>query len=100
MKYLTVNADFQGTGLKDDFEGPIKPESLNLPEALIQRISKWLSDYQPIIRGGAEGRQERQREIKELDERGLEIAREVRDCLGADAKVLYYSEGTFSRMLP
>ena len=40
MRYLTVTADYQGTGVKDDFDGPVMPGSLGLSEELIGRISK------------------------------------------------------------
>jgi len=53
MRYLTVYADYQGAGIKDDFEGPVAPSSLDLPQQLIDRVADWVRDYQAIILLGA-----------------------------------------------
>jgi len=100
MRYLTVNADYQGTGINDDFEGPIAPSSIDLPQQLIDRIADWVRDYQPIIQLGTDERRNRVKEIEELDKTGIALARDLKAHFGASAKVQYYSEGKLKRMLP
>lgn len=98
MRYLTVGADYQGTGLKDDFTGTIEPTTLSLPSELIHRISKWVADYQSIIPLDEGERLGRKEEIQDLDKRGLVIARDLKAYLGEAVKVQYYSEGELTRL--
>jgi len=100
MRYLTVNADYRGTGINDDFEGPVAPSSLDLPQQLINRIADWVRDYQPIIQLATDERRNHVKEIEELDKTGIALARELKAHFGHSAKVQYYSEGKFQRMLP
>jgi hypothetical protein len=97
MRYLTVTADYQGTGLRDD-SGELSPDSLELPSELIQRIANWVENYQPIIKLDEAGRSRQMKEIMELDEIGLAIARAVKKHFGEAAKVQYFSEGRLLRM--
>ena len=100
MRYLTVYADYRGTGIKDDFEGPVAPSSLDLPQQLIARVADWVRDDQAIILLEPNERCNHVKKIEELDKTGMTLARELKAHFGHSAKVQYYSEGKSQRMLP
>ncbi|HXY60775.1 MAG TPA: hypothetical protein VEH26_04120 [Chthoniobacterales bacterium] len=99
MRYLVVDADYRGTGIRDEFTGQITPESVGLPQDLVERITKWVADYQPIIPVPSRERWKRSGEIEKLDEIGLDLARAVEGHFGAGARVKYFSEGKLKQML-
>ncbi|HWY40560.1 MAG TPA: hypothetical protein VNX27_07165 [Chthoniobacterales bacterium] len=99
MRCLVVDADYRGTGIKDEFTGQLTPESLGLPQDLVERISKWVSDYQPIIPIPTKERKKHLNKIEELDKVGLDLARSVKAHFGNNANVKYFSEGRLKQML-
>jgi hypothetical protein len=99
MRYLTITADYLGTGVKDDYAGPVDPQTLNLPQEIIQRISRWVAAYQPLILLNDNDRSFRKEEIERLDQDGLALARDIKNHFGEKAKIQYYSEGKLQRLL-
>jgi hypothetical protein len=91
MKYLVLTADCTSF-LRDEFNNEFDYLNLNLPIALIEKLRVWYEDYLPIIQLDNEERLKMNTEIIGLDERGLELAKEIRGQLG-DVKVKYFSEG-------
>ena len=99
MRYITVNADYMGTGLKDNFKGSISSDDLDLPLVLKAEISSWNTAYQPIVLMNDNVRSSNAELIKTLDDQGLSITRKIKDFLGDGYKIDYYSEGLFRRIV-
>jgi len=95
VRYLTVAADYTQSSLRDDFEGPVEPEALDLPKALCDELRKWNDQYRKVIPLGEEARTRADTAelISRLDEQGQGLAQRVADALKPEAKVRYYSEG-------
>ena len=95
MRYLTVVADYSQSSLHDDFDGPVEPEALHLPQALCDELRSWNDQYRTIIPLGEEARQrtENTELISRLDNQGQGLAQKVADALKPKVKVRYYSEG-------
>lgn len=95
MRYLTIAADYTQSGLRDDFEGPIQPEDLQLSAELCKRLKKWNDAYRCVIPLDDSERQasEMQTLINSLDAEGQQLAAEVSAFVEGGAKVQYYSEG-------
>lgn len=95
MKYLTIAADYTQSSVRDEFEGPIEPELLYLPQALCDELREWNNRYREIIPLSEDTR--RIARISELvdrlDEQGKNLALKVAEALEPEAKVRYYSEG-------
>jgi hypothetical protein len=98
MRYLTITADYQGSGISDDFAGEITPASLGLSQHLSKRIEEWVLKYQPIIPLDEEQRRLRLEEIERLDEEGIGLMQEVKTELGDAVKLSYYSEGKLRKV--
>jgi hypothetical protein len=98
MRYLTITADYLGTGVKDDYAEPIDPQTLNLPQEITDRISRWVAAYQPLISLDENERSLRREEIERLDQDGLNLARDIKTHLREKAKIQYYSEGRLQRL--
>jgi hypothetical protein len=98
MKYLLVWADYMSTGLRDEFSGPIEPMTLGLDEALARRMSEWVARYERITPLDESERALRRDEINKLDEEGINFANEVRNALGNEAKISYFSEGLLKKL--
>jgi len=94
MYYLTVAAEYSQSCLRNDFNGPMEPESLHLPDDLCQDLRHWNSRYRAVISLGMSERatSEVSALIERLDHEGKLLAERVRENIG-DAKVQYYSEG-------
>lgn len=93
MRYLVLTADYQVSGIKDEFEGFLSREELDLPEDLWSEIEKWVADYQYIIPLDAKERESLKEEIKSLDAKGLELRKKIIEFYKGNVKVKYYSEG-------
>ena len=93
MRYLTIMPDYTSSCLRDDFEGLIELEDLELPQEFISELSSWHDAYRQIIPLSDEERATRIQEIEQLDSKGLEIAKRLKDLVPGGAKVKYYSEG-------
>jgi len=94
MRYLTVAADYTQSCLRDDFEGPIQPESLGLPADLCSALRSWNEAYRRVIPMDEEERSDAEIAalICQLDEQGRDMASRVQQVAG-EAKVRYFSEG-------
>ena len=99
MRYLTVSADYDSTGVKDLNEGELDESQLPLDSVLWAKIKKWVSDYQIIIPMDNTERAASDELISKLDDQGLEICREILNHL-KDVKVEYYSEGRLRKLQP
>lgn len=95
MRYLTVAADYIESALRDDLEGPIEPEILNLPKSLCNDLRAWNLEYRAIIPLDQEARANPPiiEMIHELDKRGDTLAKRISSTVEENAKVRYYSEG-------
>lgn len=95
MRYLTIAADYTQSSLRDDFEGPIEPETLHLSKTLCEELREWNDQYRKIIPLSEEARRRATNAelIRRLDEQGQSLAKRVADALKPEAKVRYYSEG-------
>ena len=100
MRYLTIAAEYSQSCLRDDFAGPVEPESLNLPDDLCRELRQWNHEYRAVIplemseraKSGVSSL------IDRLDREGTRLAERVRKAIG-DAKVRYYSEGHLRYLL-
>lgn len=94
MRYLTIAADYTQSCLRDDFEGPIQPESLGLPGDLCSELHAWNEAYRRVIPLDEDERcrAEIASLIRRLDEQGRSLASRVQEAAG-EAKVRYFSEG-------
>lgn len=95
MRYLTIAADYTDSALRDDFQGPIDPETLGLPTQLSEELRMWNDEYRRVIPLDENERQQPEIAalIRRLDGRGQELAEDVASALLHNAKVRYYSEG-------
>lgn len=96
MQYLVVEADYQGTGIRDDYAGPVAPPELGISEDLTKRLHQWVERYSGLITGAVERTPER---TDKLDALGVALAQEIQGVLGDQAKVAYYSEGLGRRLV-
>lgn len=93
MKYIVLMPDYTGSCVRDEFEGEISVESLNLPEHILNEITTWHNAYRKIIPLSKEEREQRKEEIEKLDAQGLELAKSLKNLIPGGAKVKYFSEG-------
>jgi hypothetical protein len=102
VRYLTLAADYGASSpVRDDFDGPIEPSDLGLPDALVARLRAWNDRYQAVIPMDGEERAAPPNvaQIDELDREGLALCAAIAASLG-EAKVQYYSEGRLRRLPP
>lgn len=94
MRYLTIAANYTQSCLRDDFEGPIEPESLNLSDGLCSELRAWNDAYRRVIPLDEEERSttEIAALIFRLDQQGRDMAVHVKQAV-REAKVRYFSEG-------
>jgi hypothetical protein len=94
MRYLSIAAEYNQSCLRDDFEGPIEPESLQLEADLCSALRSWNAQYRTIIPldESQRGTAETVELIRRLDQEGKGLARRVGRTF-PEAKVRYYSEG-------
>ena len=87
MKYLIVDAELSGTGVRDKyFGGYIDPEDLALSTFIKQRLCDWVSKYENEHYKGFIN----ENLIIELDQEGRDIALVIKNEL-LDVKVEYFS---------
>jgi hypothetical protein len=88
MKYLTINASLNSTGIRNYYEGSeLTPQELCLTPKTTQIIKEWLLCYEQEHYRGYKN----ENYVEELDKKGLEIAQLIKDELG-NVKVEYFSE--------
>lgn len=97
MKYLILTADYDSF-LYDEFDIEFDYLDLNLPDELVRKLEKWHEDYLPMVQLNPEERLQINSEILKLDERGIELAKEIKFQLG-EVKVKYYSEGLLKTIM-
>ena len=49
MKYLIIMPDYTGSGIRDEFEGEISLNDLDLPIDFINEFTSWHNEYREII---------------------------------------------------
>ena len=90
MRYLIIDAELNGTGIRDYYEGGyINPIDLHLSLKIIQQLSDWLSKYENEHYYGYKNNDI----INKLDNEGIEIALKIKNEL-SDVKIAYYSDAT------
>lgn len=89
MRYLTLSVGYNSF-LRDDFDGEF--DCLNLSDELVGELEVWYEEYLPVIQLDQSARMAMHEEIRRLDDRGIELGREIQKQLN-DVKVRYYSEG-------
>jgi hypothetical protein len=92
---LVVDGYQGGTGIRNAIEGGyINLDTLKLTTDFVSNIKQWVSDYADLSYTGYEDQAVQQ----QLDERGIELTKELQNLLGPEYKVQYYSDG-FSKEL-
>ena len=82
-----------GTGIRDKYDGGyLSPENLNLNSNTIELLNKWLLEYE--VQYYKEYNDDFK--IRELDNRGIEIAKIIKNEL--KCKVEYFSDGLMKRL--
>lgn len=88
IMYLVVDGFLNGTGIRDYYNGGyIEPRSLNISTQLIEKLNRWLSDYETQHYSGYKDVQY----LTNLDEEGKQLAKFIKEELG-NVKVSYYSD--------
>ena len=95
MRYLTLAADYTQSCLKNDFEGYIEPETINLPPSLCANLRSWNQAYKHIIPLDMKQRCENKnyKTIERLDVQGKTLAEEIKQAINDSVKIRYFSEG-------
>ncbi|MDZ7878908.1 MAG: hypothetical protein U5L45_14600 [Saprospiraceae bacterium] len=91
--YLTLIPNYTQSCIRDDFNGIIDINMLNLPKELIDEINIWHMSYRVIIPLSVEQRQLILTEIEKLDEQGILIAKLIKKKSLGNTKIKYFSEG-------
>ena len=95
MLYLTVDGMLSGTGIRNSIEGGyLDLSELGLPDDLIEKISKWLRQYE----NAHYMQYEDKTEVAKLDSEGMDICMMVRKELPG-SKVEYYSNAETRRFV-
>ena len=88
-RYLSLDGEIHGTGLKDQYEGFIELDEVPLSQMLKNEISVWANEYHEMF---GQTLDSNDTNIHELDIRGLNLMRRVSEELGPGYKVRYYSD--------
>jgi len=87
MRYLTIDGMLSGTGIRDSLTGKyLDPKEAGFSPELVQRIERWMIDYETAHYRQFNGEAENQR----LDQEGIEIARQAQSQL-PEMKIEYFS---------
>jgi len=92
MKYLVVDAELSGTGIRDKYNEPyfyLNPQDLGLSNETISKLNEWLLKYQEEHYKGFK----ESNVIDQLDEEGRNIALIIKNEL-IDVKMEYYSDAS------
>ncbi len=81
------------SGIKDEFEGCLNKENIELTDSLWSELESWVSEYQEIIPMTQEQRATEKEKISKLDIKGISIKQKIIEHFNGDVKVKYYSEG-------
>lgn len=93
MRYLTIMPDYTGSCIRDDFAGEVDLLGLGLPSEYVEKVNSWHITYREIIPLDEAERAALSEKIKDLDYKGIELAKKLMELIGGDAKVRYFSEG-------
>ncbi len=89
-RYIIIDGVLNSTGIRDEFEGYIKPQELNLPNEFIIALKNWLTKYEKtyyLTEGEIVPNM-----INELDNEGINLAKELKNYLGDEYKIKYHSD--------
>lgn len=93
MKYLIVDAELSGSGVRDKYTGGyVDPEDLALSAFIKHRLCDWLSKYENEHYNGFTN----ENIIIQLDQEGRDIALVIKNEL-LDVKVEYFSAAKMTR---
>lgn len=100
FRYLIIDAEPWSTGIRDEFEGRIPVEEVGVTDSFCVEFKQWLTVYQEqsMVKDSVEP-EERNAIFKELDDKGIDLAKRLKEFLGNDAKVGYYSDSLSKRLL-
>ena len=94
MRDLTIDGMLSGTGVRDSLAGGyLDPQELGLSLELVQRIRKWVIQYETAHYVQFKDETENQR----LDREGIEITRQARDQLPT-SKIEYFSNARMQKL--
>lgn len=96
MRYLIVEADYEGRGVRDEYDDAARPTDLGITDDLAERLHEWVKRYSLLITGEVERTPDR---VNALGQHGIDLARQIQTLLGDQAKVAYYSEGLGRRII-
>ena len=95
MRYLTIDGMLSGTGVRDSVAGGyLDPKEIGLGPELVQRIERWVIEYETAHYRQFNDDTENQR----LDQEGIEIARQAREQLPG-MKVEYFSNARMQKII-
>lgn len=95
MKYLVIDAELSGTGIRDYYEGIyFTPEELQLSSDIADKLNNWLVRYQnEHFRGYINNEQ-----IDNLDKEGIDIALLIKNEID-DVKIIYLSDARMTKVI-
>ena len=96
--YLTVDGFFHGTGIHNPFSDEyLEIETLYVSVAFRHRFTAWFEHYHQAYDRYDEDRFKPY--LQKLDEKGLQLAKELKAVLGGEVKIIYYSDAFGKRFL-
>ena len=95
MKYLIIDAELGGTGIRDIYNGRyLELESLGLSKDIMREINLWLRNYQEEHYKGYTD----EAIIDKLDREGIELAKNIKKEL-KDIKIEYFSDARLTKQM-
>lgn len=88
MKYLVIDGELSGSGIRDKYESYLEPSDLNLSADLCARIAKWLDNYW----NERYKRYANKDLVASLDNEGIAITKAVIKESPPDYKIEYFSD--------
>lgn len=88
-RYIIIDGEYGGTGVRDQFEGPIDLSEIPISDALRNKITAWVRKY-PSAGSGIEV--QNTTGLFEYDQEGIEIMNMASKELGTEYKVRYFSD--------
>lgn len=93
MRYLILMPDYTQSCIKDEYNGYLEYEELNLPQDVIDEINSWHFAYKEFIPLSEKQRKSKMEEIELLDKQGINIAKKIISLCNFPLKIKYFSEG-------
>ncbi|MBC6995366.1 hypothetical protein QWY85_00305 [Neolewinella lacunae] len=88
-RYLTIDGELGGTGVRDEFKGFIELDKIPLSNGLKKQITEWVDQYPSSVIGR---NLPSNNEISQYDIKGIELMRLISIELGPEYKLRYYSD--------